>query len=322
MSHPTRLGTRRGLAQCAAANGTFCIMALDHRQALVKSLSRYGDRSFEESVIFKKDVIRALTPYSTAFLLDPLIGAGPAIADHTLAGTTGLLVAVEETGYTGQPNARVSRLPEGWNAEKIKKMGASAVKFLVYFNPEAGTAEQMKELTAQIAVDCTQLDIPLFLEILTYDASGENQAWSSAKRTEIILRSIEALSALGGDILKVEFPAGLDQNRRIWEDACKSVSQASRAPWVLLSAGVDCEVFLEQTAAACAGGASGILAGRSVWKEALAMEGTARQEFLQTTALQRLRELYELCCAKAKPYFDYYPPLALEDHWQVNYPGF
>ena len=321
--HPSiNLGTRRGLAQCAAPNGTFCIIALDHRQALVKALARYGDKTGGECIRFKKEVVRALSPYSTAFLMDPLFGAGPAVADDTLSGATGLLISVEETGYAGPSHARVSRLPAGWDVEKIKRMGASAVKFLVYFNPESETVGLMKELTSQIAAECTRCDIALFLEILTYDTSQAGPAWSSQKRTEVILRSIEELTALGGDILKVEFPTNASDNRRAWEDACKSVSQASRIPWVLLSAGVDCDLFLEQTAVACAAGASGILAGRSVWKEALSLDGEERNSFLQATSAQRMQELFSLCTASARPYSDFFPSLALGDDWPTNYPGF
>jgi len=217
------LGTRRGIAQCAAPNGTFCIVALDHRRALIKSLSRYGDKTVQEGIRFKKDVVRALSPYSTAFLMDPMLGAGPAVADDTLSGAAGLLVSVEETGYAGPSHARVSRLPEGWGVDKIKRMGASAVKFLVYFNPDSETAGAMKELTSQIAEECKRYDIALFLEILTYDSSEEEPAWSSQKRSDVILRSIEELTALGGDILKVEFPGGASDSRRAWEDACRRV---------------------------------------------------------------------------------------------------
>lgn len=316
------LGSRRGLAQCAAPNGTFCIIALDHRQALIKALSRYGDKTVQEGIRFKKEVARALSPYSTAFLMDPVLGAGPVVADDTLSGDTGLLVSVEETSYAGPSHARVSRLPAGWGVDKIKRMGASAVKFLVYFNPESESAGPMKELTSLIAAECKRYDIALFLEILTYDTSQEGPAWSSQKRTDVILRSIEELTALGGDILKVEFPANASDNHRAWEDACKCVSQASRKPWVLLSAGVDCDLFLEQTTVACAAGASGILAGRSVWKEALSLDGGERISFLQAASTQRMQELFGVCTASARPYSDFFPSVTLGDDWPTSYPGF
>lgn len=321
-THPLHLGKLRGLAQCASPNGTFCILALDHRQAVTKALSRHGDRAFDESVAFKQDVIRALAPNSTAFLLDPVIGAGPAVAAGTLPGAVGLIVTLEESGYAGPSCARVSRLPEHWNVEKIKRMGASAVKLLLYYHPETETADAMQTLLTQVAQDCTRCDIPLFLEILTYPPSQAGVAMTDGQRREAILRSVETLTSIGGDILKVEFPAGVSESHPVWEDACRAVTRASCIPWVLLSAGVDCDVFLEQTAVACDAGASGILAGRAIWKEALNLDGEARDVFLQSTARDRLKDLATLCAARAQPYFERYPSQPIDKAWQVAYPGF
>jgi tagatose-1,6-bisphosphate aldolase len=320
--HPINLGKPRGLAQCASDNGVFCILALDHRQAVIKAFSRHGDKAFEESVNFKKQVIRALSPYSTAFLLDPVIGAAPAIAGHVLPGTVGLIVTVEESGYAGPSFARVSRLPEHWNIEKIKRMGASAVKLLIYYHPEAETAGAMQEFLSQVSQDCTHCDIPLFLEVLTYSPSLAGETLSDERRRDAIMLSVEELTPIGGDVLKVEFPAGLGESRRIWEDACRSISQASCIPWVLLSAGVDCEIFLEQTAVACANGASGILAGRAIWKEALSLDGKERNAFLDEIAQNRLKGLSELCTVSARPYYELYPLPKISADWQMEYPGF
>jgi tagatose 1,6-diphosphate aldolase len=316
------LGKLRGIAQCASTNGVFCILALDHRQAVIKALARHGDRAFEEGVAFKRDVIRALSPYATAFLLDPALGAGPAITDGALPGAAGLIVTGEESGYAGAAYARVSRLPEHWNVEKIKRMGASAVKLLIYYHPEAETAGAMQEFLAQVSQDCTRCDISLFLEILTYSPSQGGEALSDEQRRGAILRSVEDLTPIGGDVLKVEFPASPGESRRVWEDACHSITQASSIPWVLLSAGVDCDVFLEQTAIALTGGASGILAGRAIWKEALSLDGEERSVFLEKIAKDRLRELSELCLANARPYRELYPPQTVSREWQMEYPGF
>lgn len=315
-------GKQRGLAQCASTTGVFCILALDHRQAVLNAFSRYGEKAFQESVNFKKQVIQSLSSFSTAFLLDPVIGAAPAISARVLPGAIGLIVTIEESGYAGPSFARVSRLPTNWNAEKIKKMGASAIKLLVYYHPEAETAFAMQGFLEQVSQDCTRCDIPLFLEILTYSPSKEGLALSNEQRRDAIIRSAAELTPIGGDVLKVEFPAGSSENRRIWEDACCSISQASQIPWVLLSAGVDSEVFLEQAKTACDSGASGILAGRAIWKEALSLDGEARNAFLQDIAQERLRQLLMLCEINAKPYYVLSTPQTVEENWQIRYLGF
>ena len=50
------------------------------------------------------------------------------------------------------------------------------------------------------------------------------------------------------------------------------------------------------------GGASGFIAGRSVWREAVALDGAAREQFLATVARPRLEELTAVASAHAGPW--------------------
>jgi tagatose 1,6-diphosphate aldolase len=316
------LGVRRGLSQCASDEGVFCILALDHRRVLTDAFSQPGKDAIKESIQLKKEIIKFLTPHTTAFLLDPTLGTSPSIADNTLNGKMGLIVTVEESGYAGTKHSRVSRLPEHWSVEKIKRLGASAVKLLIYYNPRSETTSMMKDLLAEVSEDCRRCDIPLFLEILIYATSLQSSPLSGTLRTNTILESIEDLTRIGGDVLKVEFPVDKDENKNIWEEACVSISQITQIPWVLLSAGVDYEVFKEQTQIACNSGASGILAGRAIWKEALNYSNHERINFLDTIAMERMRQLSDICRKTAKPWTDFYPPISIPADWQKKYQGF
>src|SRR5262245_14164442 len=133
------LGVVRGLDACSSPSGTFTVLALDHRQNLRKELRPADPESVHEAemVDFKRAVVRALGTTGTGVLLDPEIGVGPAIADGSLPGRAGLIVAVEATGYEGAAGARVSRVLPGWSVEKIKRLGASAAKLLIYYHPDA-----------------------------------------------------------------------------------------------------------------------------------------------------------------------------------------
>ncbi|MDQ1752433.1 MAG: sulfofructosephosphate aldolase, partial [Pseudonocardiales bacterium] len=62
-------------------------------------------------------------------------------------------------------------------------------------------------------------------------------------------------------------------------------------PWAVLSAGVDHETFVKQVEIALANGASGAMAGRSLWKDSLAVAPQTRESLLTNPALPRLREL-------------------------------
>ena len=128
---PISIGKYRGLQQIASKRGTFTCLALDHRQNLRKANPAFVDDA--ELSRFKLDVTKALAQRATAVLLDPEVSAAQAIASRAIPNNVGLVVAVESTGYTGDATARQAQIIPGWNVEKAKRMGASAIKLLVYY---------------------------------------------------------------------------------------------------------------------------------------------------------------------------------------------
>ena len=316
------LGKRRGLSQCANDRFVFNILALDHRQAVKKVFGNLPD-PYAEAVNFKRSVVKSLAPFSTAVLLDPSIGAGPCVEDHSLPGRCGLVVAVEARGYEGPGHARVSRLPGDWSCDRIKRMGASAVKLLVYYHSRSETASAMQDLVSQVSGECNRLDIPLFLEVLTYSTDAGGTKLSPEQRVEAVVQAAADLTPIGGDILKAEFPVDVkaQPDQSVWAEACRSLSKVSCIPWVLLSAGVDYSVFAQQAEVACKAGASGILAGRAIWKEALEVPAAERDGFLQTTGCERLQHLDAICNQYARPYTDFFDTETLTENWYAAYPG-
>ncbi|HBN97533.1 MAG TPA: hypothetical protein DDZ66_14675 [Firmicutes bacterium] len=312
-------GKLRGLSQCANAKGVFNILALDHRQAVKKVFQSEAD-PYAGAVAFKQSVVKALAPVSTAFLLDPSIGAGPSVVSGALPGSTGLVVTVEASGYLGPEHERVSRLPSDWGVSQIKRMNASAVKLLVYFHHKSPTASAMKELVSSVDEECKRLDIPLFLEILTYSPTADHKL-DSSERIDAVVTAAAELSPLGGDVLKVEFPVDAKAVPETvdWEAPCRELNDASKIPWVLLSAGVNFDVFAKQTEVVCRAGASGILAGRAIWKEALELPSSEWDNFLLTTAQQRMLKLQEVCDSYAQPYTNFVESYALAEDWYGNY---
>ena len=300
------LGTRRGLDACSSGRGTFAVLALDHRQNLRKELRPADPTSvtYEEMVEFKRAVVRALAPVATGTLLDPEIGAAQSIADGSMPANAGLLVAIEATGYEGPSTARISRVLEGWSVEKAKRIGASAAKLLVYYHPDAPNAADQERLVADIAADCRAADLPLFVEPLSFSLV-EGEKLTGDARPRVVVETARRLTAIGGDVLKAEFPydpSVTDQAR--WRDACDELDGASALPWVLLSGGVDDRTFEAQVSVACEAGASGVLVGRSVWAEAAAMEAGARDDFLVTKGRERLQRLVDLVDDKGRPWHE------------------
>jgi tagatose 1,6-diphosphate aldolase len=299
-----RPGARRGLDACASPRGIFGVLALDHRQNLRRELRPDDPEAVTDSemVEFKRAVVRALAPVATGTLLDPEVGAAQCIADGSLPGGAGLIVAVEATGYDGPSTARISRVLDGWSVEKAKRMGASAAKLLVYYHPDAANAADQEALVARVVAECRAVDLALFVEPLSF-ALVEGEKLAGDARRRVVIETARRLTAIGGDILKAEFPydpSVADRGR--WREACAELDAASAVPWVLLSGGVDEATFHAQVEIACLHGASGVVAGRSVWAEAATLAAEPRAAFLATTARDRLRRLVDLVEDVGRPW--------------------
>ena len=124
-------------------------------------------------------------------------------------------------------------------------------------------------------------------------------------------------------MLKAEFPVDhtVVTDEGEWADACRELSEATAVPWVLLSAGVSFAEYERQTLIACEGGASGVMAGRAVWKEAADLAGAERTAFLLQTAKERLQRLETICRAHGRPWTTFYPELARAagEEWYRSY---
>jgi tagatose 1,6-diphosphate aldolase len=319
----TSIGKYRGLQQCATIHGGISVLALDHRNNLRQSLNPSDPNSVKDTELteFKIQVIKALAPNATAVLLDPQFGAAQCIAAGALPGQIGLLTAVEESGYTGDPTARNSGILPGWSVAKSRRMGATAIKLLVYYHPQASTARAIEDLVKQVVQDCKENDIPLFLETLSYSLDSAKGKLSPDERRKVVIETAARLTPLGPDILKAEFPLDIQAvtDEHAWAAACAELSAASVIPWVLLSASVGYETFLRQVTVACQSGASGVAVGRAVWKEATALKSTERSDFLVKTATPRMARVTALCDALARPWTEFYSTPAISSSWYPAY---
>jgi tagatose-1,6-bisphosphate aldolase len=185
-------------------------------------------------------------------------------------------------------------------------------------------AAEIEDMVRSVATDCHAHDLPLFVEPVSYSidpALSKSSAEFAAQRPAIVRETARRFSKLGADVLKLEFPADadFDQDAHNWQTACEAVNAACTVPWVLLSAGVDFAVFERQVNIACRSGSSGFLAGRAIWKECVAMPAQARQQFLQTTAVERLKRLSDLAKQYGRAWTDYYQPPAAHENWFVPY---
>ena len=272
-----------------------------------------------------------LAPHASAVLIDPEYGAAEAIAAGVLPGDTGLLVSLEKSGYTGDIHARRAEIIPNWSVEKIKRMGGNGVKILVYYNPDAPTASDIRDFVKRAADKCIAYDILCIVETLVYPLEGDEKSPAfAAQKPDLVLRAARDITSLGIDVYKAEFPLvpTPDMDENLAQEYCQKLTEASKVPWVVLSAGVDFAVFTRVVEIACRGGATGFIAGRAIWKDAFETASPdAQRTYLESTGVTNLREVSETATKLATPWFKRYG-LDLEKEagvgqdWHKSYPGF
>jgi tagatose 1,6-diphosphate aldolase len=320
------IGKIRGLQQLANERGIMAMCALDHRGSLMKMLSAGQSQGagYQEMVDFKLDLCRVVAPHATAILLDPIYGAAQAIAAGVIPKTTGLLVSLEKSGYSGEAEARITNLLPEWDVKKIRKMGATAAKLLLYYRPDVHVAQKQLDTVKKLAADCVAEDMPFVVEPVSYrvaDKEGSPEDFAKVK-PKLVVETARQITALPIDVLKAEFPADLEyeKDKARLADLCHQLNEASQVPWVILSAGVNFELFYQEVELACRAGASGFLAGRALWQEATQLKSRKeRLKFLETTVVSRLGSLTELANAYGTPWYAGLEATEVDENWHRRY---
>jgi tagatose 1,6-diphosphate aldolase/sulfofructosephosphate aldolase len=257
------------------------------------------DPSVDELTAIKADVVEALAPAASAFLLDPTFGV-PALDQVDRSAGFGVLVAAEpesRLSWQGEPRAS---LDPGQDANWVRAQGGSALKFLIQVRADRHASPGEPDLTAealdvigQVVADCREAGVPSVIENLIYPLPGEDL--TPERRADAIIEAARALDDLGPDLLKLEYPGD--------PASCRRLAGAIRSPWAVLSAGVDFDVFTDVLKISCdEGGASGFIAGRAVWKEAVGMEPAERQAHLAGEGLRRLEGCVAAIDGRARPW--------------------
>lgn len=294
-------------------------LAIDQRGAMEKmvpSLSVEEKTSFIKK--YKSLVAKELTKYSSSILLDPIYGV-EAIKD--IDENAGLLMAYEITGY--RDDNRQLELTPNLSVRRIAELGADAVKILLYYNVD-DTDENNDPKKAQIeriGAECKALDMPFFLEIITYDneyKDGNSKEFAKLKPRKVN-ESIKIFSdeRYGVDVLKLEVPVNMKFVEGFGEEAVytkeeaarffKEQSEATDLPYIFLSAGVSAELFQETLKFAKNAGAEfhGVLCGRATWKGGVAeLEKGEGQclEWLRAEGKENIVSLNEVLKETCKPW--------------------
>jgi tagatose 1,6-diphosphate aldolase len=249
----------------------------DDRAAITNSL--LGD--------VKSDLVRHLANHAPSVLLDPECALPRVVDEDVLARDVALLVAMDASGWQTRPGSplRYSAVIPGVNAARVRALGGTAAKILVYMRPDReGEDGHAVQLIRRVLADCRRHDLLLVVEILVYRLEDEREARYEAMKPDLVRGAAAMSVAAGAKVLKLQYPGSAEASRAV-------TAAAAGAPWAVLSAGVDHPTFLEQLRIALSNGASGAIAGRSLWKDAISLDPVERVSRLERLALPRLREV-------------------------------
>ena len=276
------------------AGGGFAMVTIDARESM-RALFRDAGRPHEDDdhADFKELAARELSATASAVLCDPLHGGGAIDAVRANHHGTGLIVAVDHFDEPRYGPLRESRLDLDAMTRIVEAGGVSALKLYLFWRPEAD--RNFRADDARIFVErCAELGVLSLLEgVVT--GHPDDPGWNDS-----LVRAAEQMGSLKPDVYKTQVPTFGREDDDTIESEARRVSDAVGVPWVVLSNGVAGERFPTAVGAACRGGASGVLAGRGVWRDALTASDPAAE--LATGARARLQELIVIVDAYARPW--------------------
>ena len=259
----------------------YLMLALDHRQSFFKLMNPQNPNLVTPKQVtqLKKEFIECLSELFTGVLIDVELGLQALHQAFEGQECPLFLLPIEKSGFKAVKNYRVNE--KLYDVAKLKAMGASGVKLLLYFDYKASQDVVMQQLKlAKESVEQAHASgLPLFLEIVTYNNT-----------TNTVVEAVQMFLAHGivPDVFKLEF-AGNQQR-------CAQITQVlGKTPWILLTRGDDFAEFSQNLQLATAAGAKGFLAGRALWKEICAeKDSIKRQDFYKHTLIPRFKEISDI----------------------------
>lgn len=288
----TRMTTAelRGYQQICGADGAMMVIACDQRGGMRQAIT--ADPAAQKAITnamlgeTKADITRYLAFHAGCVLVDPLCAVPGLVDDGAIDRTTALLIGIDASGFDLTPEGyRMSNMVEGVTARRVRELGGTGGKIMIYLRSDvpAANAANLATLDAVVA-DFAAEDLLLVVEFLTYQLPDESKEAYAAKTAELIEGGSRLCLEHGAKLLKIPYPGSAE--------ACAAITRlAGAVPWAVLSAGVDHATFVGQVETAMAAGASGVIAGRSLWKDCVSLDRAETRRRLETIAVPRLREL-------------------------------
>jgi sulfofructosephosphate aldolase len=275
----------------AREGGRFLMVAMDQRESLRALLSQHHGPTVDDERMksFKLAVARELAPHASGFLIDRHYAYDELVAQRHVPPSCGLVLAADALEQPPGGVVEDTDLDDGVDAGAAANDGVVALKLLLIWRDDDERERRVR--TATRFVELARAHGLLSVLEAVVRANDRDGA---------IVEAARELAAVGPDLYKCEVPLhGRGEPDEI-ERRAREIDAVLDCPWVVLSQGVEPDEFPAAVAAACRGGASGMLAGRALWTSVLAAEDPT--ELLRERSVPRLRELGEIVDRFGRPW--------------------
>jgi sulfofructosephosphate aldolase len=279
----------------ARENGTFLMVAMDQRESLRAMLAERHPEPIEDErlVHFKLAVARELAPYASGFLIDRQFGFDEVVRQRLLPKTCGLVLAAD--AIVPEPGNPVgdTRLDPEVDAFAAAAAGAVALKLLVVWRDDGDRPRRLEMAGRFVEKACSAGLLSVLEGVVRGPADGFD-------REAAIVDSARELASVRPSLYKVEVPLHGRGDPAELERRCRKIDAVLDCPWVVLSSGVEPGDFPAAVEAACRAGASGILAGRALWRGVLGADDPTF--LLRVHAAPRLERLAGIVDLYGRPW--------------------
>lgn len=287
MSSPNTSYTLKDISR---PDGGFAMLAVDQREAMRLMFAAAGQPTpVADSVLtdFKVAAAQILTPYASAVLADKQFCLDQIVEQRAVAEGCGLIVAADRfLPGNGIPVDSVE-IDTDIDPQRVREMGGKALKLLVLWR-EDEPADARLAMVDDFVQRCRSAGLVSIIEPVV---RPPRRGWAFDRESAILAAAAE-LGSTAADLYKVEMPLNGKGDENTLLAACQKLNDQMNMPWVILSSGVEADIFGRAVRIAMKGGASGFLAGRAVWASVIGAQDP--RTMLRDVSVPRLQRLAEI----------------------------
>lgn len=163
----------RGYQQICGSDGAMMVVACDQRGGLRTLLAKdpqeqaaISDKTLGDT---KADIATFLASKASCVLIDPICAVPALVDDRIIQRDTALLIGLDASGWDTSPEGyRLSKLVPGISARRVRELGATGGKIMVYLRSDRDEANVHNiKMLRHCIDDFAREDLLLVVEFLS-----------------------------------------------------------------------------------------------------------------------------------------------------------